>query len=537
MDSHQKRDLIAKFKSRIEFSEDKMRLLAQSLEDRNQQLTELLQRYNELEEQYRIAKDDNERAAKLLDQRDEKIEQLEQLLNELNNRRIKQSKKKTKAAEDMQDELKNERIRFIETLNTLSKAKAPAEEAFQKNQEFIQKKIEKCKKLKENLRQMTEDYENCKNRNEDLQKENDDLREQNFSLQQSNENLKIQLEKVINGCEARKLAEKLKLDLLNMKNELRNRDTTIKNLAKDIQSKDNEIANLQQQLAAAEVPENEKKRFELIEMQLLREKQDNQELKKENRTLQTKNDKLQKSNETYEQLVKHLRERKEEIKQEKLKCEDDYRNLLQQRSERATNNIKKIKDSQHYQTKIDSLKQRCKAEIEEKLSAKENLLKYKEENFQLKKELAILRDQLSDAKAADIEPLVQLLKDLRLELIEIDAEYIDFIKAIPLSRPIDLINIPKGICESEAAIIAHIGAQASDIFEENKELRLILERIARYASTFHRIATVISKYPILSTDDIGLDEPYGNWVLPVEVEHLQRTIIKLHEILSRRQAQ
>jgi hypothetical protein len=47
------------------------------------------------------------------------------------------------------------------------------------------------------------------------------------------------------------------------------------------------------------------------------------------------------------------------------------------------------------------------------------------------------------------------------------------------------------------------------------------------------VSFVISRYPILCVDDVGSGESRGNWILHVEIEHLQRTIIKLHEILAR----
>jgi hypothetical protein len=261
------------------------------------------------------------------------------------------------------------------------------------------------------------------------------------------------------------------------------------------------------------------------------------------RTLQKMNQELiskhQKQLEELGNEGRRLRERQElaEARATELKLQNDLlsdqkKELTQQRRDDALNRLKLMQS--RAESKIQSLKKRIEQEMQKRISAEELTVSQKEEIFTLKKDNALLKDQCAQMKSANIEPLVSLLKELRLESIEMEEEYRQMIGLIPPAKSVVMPEVPKGICESIAAFISHVLAQVSLVEIENKELRVLLQRFARTASTYHRIVQVIQEYPILSTDDIGQQEPYGNWVLGVDVEHLQRTVVKLHEILSKR---
>jgi hypothetical protein len=213
---------------------------------------------------------------------------------------------------------------------------------------------------------------------------------------------------------------------------------------------------------------------------------------------------------------------------------EQTKKLNDQRREDAANRVRSVQGGDALKIKIQAYKKRTEQEMQNRMAAEEMVVSQKEEIFGLQKENALLKDQCSQSKCADVEPLVALLKELRLESIEMEDEYRQMMALITPARPLSTEEIPKGICESVAALIGRVLAQASLIEVENRELRVLLRRFARTASNYHRIVEVIQLYPILSTDDIGQDEPYGNWILGVDVEHLQRTIVKLHEILSKK---
>jgi hypothetical protein len=158
----------------------------------------------------------------------------------------------------------------------------------------------------------------------------------------------------------------------------------------------------------------------------------------------------------------------------------------------------------------------------------------KDEMDSLKREVAIAKDKLAESKGANLEPLIELLRDLQAEAITVDGEYYELISSIPEEEPVIHIQVPEEICESDRMILAQIWGHARRHELENKELRILLNRFARAASMYHRIASTVARYPILSTEDLGTFTDRGNWILPADVEHLQRSVIKLHELFIRR---
>jgi hypothetical protein len=213
---------------------------------------------------------------------------------------------------------------------------------------------------------------------------------------------------------------------------------------------------------------------------------------------------------------------------------EQNKRLSGQKAEDASNVVKRLQSVSAVKGKMAAYKKRAEEEMRKRVSAEEVVIAQKEEVFGLKKENALLKDQVADSRSADVEPLVALLRDLRLECIEMEDEFRLLMEQIRPAKPILTEEVPKGICESVAAVVSRLIAQASQIEIENRELRVLLQRFMRAASTYHKIVEVVQQYPILSTDDIGQNEPYGNWVLGVDVEHLQRTVIKLHEILAKK---
>ncbi|OHT05432.1 hypothetical protein TRFO_26852 [Tritrichomonas foetus] len=531
MDSHQIREENAILRNRITQNEEKMRLLADALEARNTQMQEMVNMYNQLQLQFQEAQDAANSAANLLNERDGVIEQYSQLIAKLKNDLIAQSKVTSQEAEKLRDGLTNERLHFIATLNRLSQAKAPAEEAFREMEALLERKGKEYNDLQHRLEELTINFEALteenNNREADLQRL---LREKSL-LEQDNILLKTQLAEAKSGRQEIEKIEALNKEIDEMRQRMNNALRDKKRIKSALLKRNQENESLRNQIS------DDNDTIQLLQDKILDcQRQVQEATAKTDRMRQDKAKAIQ--NEMAQvKKCQSFEAQNESLSEQVLMLKEQVTKLVKQSSDEANIRMKNMRNGNVYKQKIVMLKKRAQEEVAKRLSAEEAIYNCKEENFRLKKDIAILRDELSDAKSADVEPLVQLLKDLRVEAIEIDADYVDLIESIPPAAPLDLAEVPKGICESAASVVAHVIAKSSQLLIENQELRTVVTRLARSASMYHRIANVIAQYPILSTDDIGIDEPYGNWVLPVDVEHLQRTVIKLHEVLTRKRIQ
>jgi hypothetical protein len=64
-------------------------------------------------------------------------------------------------------------------------------------------------------------------------------------------------------------------------------------------------------------------------------------------------------------------------------------------------------------------------------------------------------------------------------MIAIDNDLDQLIKDIPPEKSIDEIEIPSGICESAAAIVSLAISREKEFQIENRELRILLNRVWR----------------------------------------------------------
>lgn len=528
MDSHQIREENALLRARISQSEEKMRMLADALETRNIQMKEFVDMYNQLQEQFRLAQEAADANGSLVAERDEVISQYAELISQLKNKILEISKRSSQDAENLRGGLTNERLHFIETLNRLSQAKAPAEEAFREMEELLEKKSCEISRLQKNYDELSSNFnainEANKNTSDTLQR----LLREKADLEQDNQYLKNQLADAKSGRQELAQIEALKreIDELNQKIHNYQRKCSKFNKYRDqcleqVQQKEQTIEDLQATInGLVDEVQTQKSR--------VKEQADKNDVLREkcSRAMQNEKNQYNRANQM-EEKCKNL--------EEQLRLSNDQlKKVNEDQTKSASERLKLIRHQGLHEEKTKSLKAKLKCEIEKRLSAEEAVFANKEQVVNLKKEIALLRDELFDAKTSDVEPLVQLLRELRLESISIESEFKKLIESVPAAKALTIADIPPGICESAAAVLARVFIEHSTIEIENRELRDINSRLARIASTYHRIVDVIQKYPILTTDDIGKNEPYGNWVLPVDVEHLQRTVIKLHEILSRK---
>lgn len=528
MESHQDREEKVLLRERIVKCEEKMRLLADALEARNEQMKNLVNMYNDLQDQYNMAQEAANSAAELLNERDGIIEQYSQLIAKLQNEKLAQSKNNAQEAANLRDGLTNERRHFIETLNRLSQAKAPAEEAFKEMEELLDRKGKEYADLMGKFDDLTSKFavlnESNENREADLQKA---MREK-CELEHDNRQLKQQLADAKSG--RRELAE---IDRLNkLVEETRQKSYDVVRSKKQLKAKLQKCITEHQKQQQANTEQEETVR--MLEDKILDMEARVREITAKNDDLRAKTTEAVKSELKKSKKLAQMEEKYKNMEEQLLILQEQNRKLSAQKAKDASARVKEMRSDDQFKVKINAYKKRMQEEMAKRVGAEEVIYSQKEEIFNLKKENALLKDQVSDNRSADVEPLVKLLQELRLEAIDIDDEYRQLIESIPESKPIMQEEVPKGICESAAASVARILARTSQTEIENRELRTLCNRFARFASIYHKIVEVIHHYPVLSADDVGQEEPYGNWVLPVDVEHLQRTVVKLHEILSKR---
>ena len=114
MDSHAIREENAVLRTRLSQAEDKLRQLADALEQRNNQLHEWARLYEDLEKNFQIAQDAAKTQNEFLNQRDEIISSLQQQVNELRSREKEQANIHSQEAEKLRQELSKQSFHFIE---------------------------------------------------------------------------------------------------------------------------------------------------------------------------------------------------------------------------------------------------------------------------------------------------------------------------------------------------------------------------------------------------------------------------------------
>ena len=512
----------------LDESQNKLRLLADALEKQNEHSKIWAQRSIALEEQLKIAQDEIDTQSSLIIQRDEALSQLKGMLENYNKQQIKNSNQHNDQSKKIQIEMELQQQKFLETLNQLNQSKAPAKQSFELQNLLLIKKEEEIKELKskiniyeENLMEMNnlleesnkkfektyQERENLKKLNEDLI---DELREIKTGKKEIDEIEKLQIiinneqQKVVNLQRQKK---QLQLIGLQLKQKIEERDLLISQLKDNeniFQEKALEYESRQRNITS-KLDEQKK----LLSKSLQNEKNLIEKLKNE----ENKIDYLEKQ-------IKFLQEEKDKISLSN--------------NEKIKNRIQNLKLNENEKLKLKELQIKIRQEIEKRLDSEEEVINLKEQINLLKKDYSLIQEQLKDNKMTDVEPLIELLKELRIEAIAIDNDLLLLINSIPETNPLILPELPIGLCESTNLLITQINSKLSEFQIENRELRIIIQKLIRISSTYHKISNTIAKYPILGIDDIGCQEERGNWVLPVEVEHLQKTIIKLHEIIIRK---
>lgn len=534
MDSHAIREENAVLRNRVTEAEEKLRLCADALEKRNSQLKEWTALYEDLRNQFLQAQDTCNSQAELIKDRDSAIIALQQIINQLRVEQMKQSTNNRNVEADLHNKLYQKELEFKEQLSKMSNAKAPAEEKFRQLGELLDKKESTIQQMQNDFKKMNEQLEVLDQQYKNQTNQINQLQNDKANLEQENRNLVRQLIDAKSGREELQKIEELQVALekqrqLNLST--RNKAAKLKKIGQVLRDegkeKDRIIEETQAnvELLVSKVQDySDRLQSQIQKCDDLRERC--------SKAIQNERTHINKYNEK-ESECKRLHNQIQ-ILEEQLKFAD------RDHARAVHNRIREMKNESAEKEKQRANQIRIKQEIEKRLNAEENLFMYKDQVAELQKEVSILKEQLADAKGADVQPLINLIQDLRIEAIGIDPELTSIMEEIPQETPFSLqitsdeINQNDDICEEEKKKLIKISANMAQIQIENRELRLLLERCIRIASIYHRVSHVIAQYPILSMDDIGTQAERGNWLLPANVEHLQRTIIKLHEILIRR---
>ena len=502
--------------------------MADALEKRNKQAKEWAQRCADLEEQLRLAQEAIDQQDLALRQKDDANAKLTQIIDQMRKEQNKLKIDQSEEAERLQNEIDDQHKKFLETLNQLNQAKAPGKQSFELQNQLLMKKDAECNDLRIQLQDALDGKKEAEDALEAAEEQVQKLSHERDAFRRLNEELMEALREAKSGREEAEEIEKLKLQVnteqqkvLALRRQKKNLRRAADEIRRQFAEKDSIIEQQQAQVRAYE--------DKLVEcdgrIRNLHNKIDDQKktISKVLRNEKMLMDKAAAATKRAEDLEKEIRV-----------LESEKQRMIEEKNENAASRIKKLEAHGMNKDKIKDMQIRVRQEMEKRLDAEEAVFNLKEQLTEVKKENAVLQEKVIDAQGADIEPLVELLKDLRVEAVAVDGDLLRLIDEIPESRDLEIPEIPPGICESAAVLIAHVVAQFHDIQIENRELRILIEKLVRTASIYHKISTVVAKYPILSADDIATQEDRGNWVLPIETEHLQRTIVKLHDILIRR---
>ncbi|KAK8885552.1 hypothetical protein M9Y10_041002 [Tritrichomonas musculus] len=526
MDEHDIREENAVLRQRLTTTEQKMEMMVQALEKRNDQIKEWAKMYSDLQLQFYEAQESANTQASFVQERNKTIQQLSQMIDELRQQNYVQANVNLKEAQQLREEINREKMYLIDTLNQLSQAKIPAEEALRDLGERLEKKNEQINNLTNQYKDLNDKFEKL---NDDIANRDAEIHQLNVENSEMDQQIRLLSVKLADARSGR--VELAQIEQLNIEVE-RKRQLNSKlerekarlkkigiKLREDLNERDSLIEQLQNNLKLV-MDQNVDLRSRYSDAQ------------NKNYNLQQKaskafeNERIANNKFFAKKNKAHLLKLQLKEAQEKLAEQDKKKTRI------AVNKLRKIKDDDEEQLKQRELQIQLRQEKEKRLDAEQEVFDMKDEMEHLRKELSDMKIQYAELKGTDIEPLVELLKDLQVEAITINSEYESLIQSIPEEPEIADLGIPEEFCESPLA--TKVLAQATQYHVENKELRILLRKFGRYASIYKRISNVLAKYPIITTEDIGTQVERGCWVLTADVEHLQRCIVKLHELLIRK---
>ena len=516
-------------KERVIQAEGQLKLVADALEKRNQQLVQWSQLYNDPRNQFIRAQDTCNAQAQTIKDLNSVIANLQKENQRLDCEKMQEKLKSLQKEAASQKQLYQKEVEFKDQLTKLSTVRAPGLEKLSHFEEYLKEKNTKVEQLEQNLKEVSDQLDNFKKENNEQANQISQLQNDKGQLESENRQLALKLIDAKSGREEYKKIEDLQLEIDKLHQQYVKTLDKCKKLKKvgqvlnaKVQEKERICSELQDniEILVSKVTEYSNR----LQTQMNR----NDELREKcSKAVQNERTHIVKYNEKETECKK--------LQSQVQMLEEHIKSIDRDHIKAVHNRIKGIQNEEIEKEKKRSIQIELKKEREKRLDVEENLFKYKDQIADLQKEISLLKEQLADAKGADVQPLIDLIQDLRVEAIGIDPEFNMILDEIPEETPFnnDLMT-NNDICDTERSLLMRISANMTQMQIENRELRLLLDRALRIGSIYHRVSHTIAQYPLLSIDDIGTQTERGYWLLPADVEHLQRTIIKLHEILIRR---
>jgi chromosome segregation ATPase len=149
MKSHDVREENAVLRLHIEHVEPKLRavVVVRALEQRNEQIFQRSQMYDTLQTEFTEAQEAANTQSAFVAERNETIELLTEMINHLREVSRQQSTPKEQMASELRNEILQQILQLVDTLNRFSQARIPVEQAFNELNDNLSRKETKIRDL------------------------------------------------------------------------------------------------------------------------------------------------------------------------------------------------------------------------------------------------------------------------------------------------------------------------------------------------------------------------------------------------------
>jgi chromosome segregation ATPase len=133
MESHDVREENAILRLRIEHVESKLRavVVVRALEQWNEQIRQWSRMYDTLQTEFAEAQETANTQSAFVAERNEMLERLTEMIDHLREINRQQSNMNAQMASELRDEILQQKLLLVDTLNRISQASIPVEQAFE----------------------------------------------------------------------------------------------------------------------------------------------------------------------------------------------------------------------------------------------------------------------------------------------------------------------------------------------------------------------------------------------------------------------
>jgi hypothetical protein len=133
MESHDVREENAVLRFRIEHVESKLRavIVVRALQQRNEQIRQWSRMYDALQTEFAEAQEAANTQFAFVTERNETIERLTEMIDHLREISCQQSTTNALVASELRDEILQQKLKLVDTLNRISQARIRAEQALE----------------------------------------------------------------------------------------------------------------------------------------------------------------------------------------------------------------------------------------------------------------------------------------------------------------------------------------------------------------------------------------------------------------------